>query len=232
MPGISRPVHFQKTTPLIAAAQDGHLDELQLLLDAGVQDINQQTAVNVNLVTARGTALMTAARQGDCDMLRLLIHNGADLHTRDAGGTTAVTAAAMHRQHSAVQLLIQQGADPFERGEDSASACDVAQVAHPFERGKEGVSASNDVEESGSPRLLALMVQAEALQAAEQGLQQAAQHQHAALQHQAEPAAEELHASGGEEANWRIKVRQLQHETDALKLRFGSQARAGCKSAG
>lgn len=37
-------------------------------------------------------------------------------------------AAAMHRQHSAVQLLIQQGADPFERGEDSASACDVAQV--------------------------------------------------------------------------------------------------------
>lgn len=46
------------------------------------------------------------------------------------------------------------------------------------------------MQESGSPRLLALMVQAEALQAAEQGLQQAAQHQHAALQHQAEPAAE------------------------------------------
>ena len=43
-------------------------------------------------------------------------------------GTTAVTAAAMHRQHAAVQLLIQQGADPFEKGEDGASACDVAQV--------------------------------------------------------------------------------------------------------
>ena len=39
-----------------------------------------------------------------------------------------MTAAAMHRQHAAVQLLIQQGADPFKRGEDGASACDVAQV--------------------------------------------------------------------------------------------------------
>ena len=46
------------------------------------------------------------------------------------------------------------------------------------------------MQESGSPRLLALMVQAEALQAAEEGLRQAAQRQTAALQHQAEPAAE------------------------------------------
>ena len=46
------------------------------------------------------------------------------------------------------------------------------------------------MQESGSPRLLALMVQAEALQAAEQGLQQAAQRQHAASQHQSGPAAE------------------------------------------
>ena len=45
MPGISRPVHFQKTTPLIEAAQDGHLEDLQLLLDAGAEDINRQTAV-------------------------------------------------------------------------------------------------------------------------------------------------------------------------------------------
>ena len=46
MPGISRPAHFQKITPLIAAAQDGQLEDLKLLLDAGAGDINQQTAVS------------------------------------------------------------------------------------------------------------------------------------------------------------------------------------------
>ena len=46
------------------------------------------------------------------------------------------------------------------------------------------------MQESGSPRLLALMVQAEALQAAELGLQQAARRQCAALKHQSEPPAE------------------------------------------
>ena len=57
MPGISEPVHFQKTTPLIAAAQDGHLEDLQLLLDAGAEDINRQTAVGILLSHLRRAML-------------------------------------------------------------------------------------------------------------------------------------------------------------------------------
>ena len=74
---------------------------------------------------------MTAARQGDCDMLRLLIHHGADLHVTDAGGEliqyatgcTAVMCNPSGRSLTVVCMLWQ-----------SAALCDDIQGKQPGRR--------------------------------------------------------------------------------------------------
>ncbi|DBA83276.1 TPA: hypothetical protein ACH3X2_006778 [Trebouxia sp. C0005] len=161
---------------LVAAAEAGQLEELQLLLTKG--DADAQTVVrsgntalraatalgdadcicellrhgaNIDLETSRGTALLAASVQGEIDTLLLLLEKGATVDYETASGTTALSAAIKQRRPAAVQLLLSRGADL-----DRANAHGVTPLA-----------VAQDVEDM---HILALLQQAQVQQAAEEAL--------------------------------------------------------------
>jgi len=105
----SSSVHDLKgLTPLLAAAGNGHLKTLQLLLDNHLASVNERSpvtngspqalvaslALGANLYTTGGTtALMLAASANRVEVAEELIRRGADVNVRDAGGHTALDYA-------------------------------------------------------------------------------------------------------------------------------------------
>lgn len=55
--------------------------------------------------------LFTAAANGNCEQLRQLLANGANINARDKGKRTPILVAAQHKQYAAIRLLAEQGAD-------------------------------------------------------------------------------------------------------------------------
>ncbi len=84
------------------AAQGGHVDFVQLLLDAGV-DVNAEDE-------EEGIPLVVAARGGFCAVLDLLLSAGAAIDAADADRCTALAAAAGKGHLNAVSLLLDRGA--------------------------------------------------------------------------------------------------------------------------
>lgn len=70
-----------KHSPLHSASRNGHKHVVELLLTAGI---------DVNLVTATGTALHEAALCGKDSVVRILLEFGADLGVTDPEGRTAM----------------------------------------------------------------------------------------------------------------------------------------------
>lgn len=95
----------QDGSPLVAAAQNGDLAEVQRLLKSDAE---------VNAATANGTTpLMAAAAAGNTDVLRTLLEHGAQINAREsARGETALMFAAAKNRAQSVKLLLERGADP------------------------------------------------------------------------------------------------------------------------
>lgn len=70
--------------------------------------------------------LLDAAERGDTEALAALIESGADLDQRDAGGRTALMAAAGGGQIDAVFVLLNAGADAALRDNARRAARDYA----------------------------------------------------------------------------------------------------------
>ena len=87
-------------TALIAAAQKGHLQFIQPLID-------NEAKVNMGDKNNR-TAIHWACQKGNLDVVKLLVENGIEVNKGNDEGYTALHAACLHRFYSIHLLDLQE----------------------------------------------------------------------------------------------------------------------------
>ena len=102
----------QNLKPLLVAANFGHTEVCQLLLERGKADIEELDADG-------NTALKLAAATGAASTVALLLSKGAKVDTRDKNGFTPLLFAAQKGHTEVCELLLANGSDLEERMSDS-----------------------------------------------------------------------------------------------------------------
>jgi ankyrin repeat protein len=100
-------------TPLRFAAFAGHADICRLLLENGA---------NANTLSGGAPILVESARQGNLEVVQLLVGNGAAVNAVNSEGWTALQNASIEGHISVVTFLLDHGADinhTNERGDTS-----------------------------------------------------------------------------------------------------------------
>ena len=110
-----------RTTPLHAAVDKGHLEVVLFLLDHGA-DVNARDNEDA-------TPLHLASRHGDAMVVRSLIDRGADPNAEDMRKATPLLNASQYGRLEATRLLLEHGADMNHWDEGAWS---------PLERASEG----------------------------------------------------------------------------------------------
>jgi ankyrin repeat protein len=92
-------------TPLLAAAQNGHVKAMEILLSRGA-DVNAQDHHG-------RTALMVAAGADDVKMVKLLLSKGAKVNLKDESGFTALSGSEVvggsdEPQHLEIRRLLRR----------------------------------------------------------------------------------------------------------------------------
>jgi len=90
-------------TPLMVAAQIGHPDVVELLLERGA-------AIEAK-DNKEFTALIYAASEGHPDVVKLLLERGAAVNARNYQGATSLSFAASKGHVDVVMLLLEKGAE-------------------------------------------------------------------------------------------------------------------------
>jgi len=96
-------------TVLHYAAQAGHADGIQLLLEAQSAQVF--------------TALHWAVQQGHADVIQLLLEARAEIGSKSNDGDTPLLKAAMHGRIDAVKALLQTGANILDGPEAHRLKC-------------------------------------------------------------------------------------------------------------
>ena len=178
---------FDQLSPLHLAAQEDHLEVLQMLLHAGA-DPDQplstgatplflaasmahldivgclvEAAANVNIPTLQGsTALFTASRQGQIEICRLLLKARADMeHAIKSNGSTPLIMASARNDLEIVRLLIEAKAKKDTACNDGATALFVACEGNHLETVRLLVHSGADKEKALETGKTPLMVAAE-----------------------------------------------------------------------
>jgi ankyrin repeat protein len=107
------------SSPLHFAAQKGHVEIAQLLIEKGA---------DVNAREEHGWTSLHVADHYNIEIARLLIQNGANVNAKSNIGATPLYSAACH-DHDIARLLIENGADVNARDNDDwtplhCAACD------------------------------------------------------------------------------------------------------------
>jgi ankyrin repeat protein len=111
---------FKGWPPLFWAAQEGHVEIVDLLLDAGA---------NVNFTDPSGfTPLEQAVGESHLNVVERLLLRGADVSHRCAtdGGCTVLHTAAAYGHVDCIRLLLQFGANANTRNDHRQTAYDKA----------------------------------------------------------------------------------------------------------
>lgn len=96
-------IELGASTPLMEAAQEGHLDLVKFLLE-NKADVHAQTQTG-------DTALTYACENGHTDVAEVLLYFGAELEHLSEGGRTPLMKACRAGHNCTVKFLIQKGAD-------------------------------------------------------------------------------------------------------------------------
>ena len=108
---------FQQTTPLMWAAAEGHLEVVDLLLEAGANpDLRGHVTSlavrhNADHPTGGFTALMFAARKGHDAMVRKLLARGANIDLTNGDDASAAMTAIYNDRFDVAATLIELGSD-------------------------------------------------------------------------------------------------------------------------
>ena len=102
-------------TALIMATRYGHTEIAKIFLSSGVYVDLFEVYLNKDFLIfssgSIGTALMSAAMNGDYDLMILLLKYGADVNLQDEDGWTALICAVYNNHIEIVRLLITSEAD-------------------------------------------------------------------------------------------------------------------------
>lgn len=95
-------------TPLLLAARDGRVNDVQALLRAG-SDVDAQTCTGC-------TVLQIASRWGHVKVVELLLFYGADIYRKNSNGYTALDFAKQGGNDTVIQILQKKlNEDALER---------------------------------------------------------------------------------------------------------------------
>ncbi|MEJ2246218.1 MAG: ankyrin repeat domain-containing protein [Acidobacteriota bacterium] len=109
-------------TPLILASQNGNVEIVKLLLEAGAK---------VNAATYAGTAVGAASQNGHVATAKLLIESGADVNAATMDNVTALHLASQNGHLEIVKLLLDSGVNINTKGEiegENYTALDLADI--------------------------------------------------------------------------------------------------------
>ena len=137
---------------LIAAANQGHAEVVEVLLDAGADPDRQAPKGSSALMAASGeghvhvvcllldgganpdllnktgvSALIWACSKGNVDVVRVLLERGAKINHADHAGVTALMAASVLGHVEVVRLLLEHGARTDLVDRSARTALDFAQ---------------------------------------------------------------------------------------------------------
>jgi ankyrin repeat protein len=111
--------NYNHTTPLMRAAQEGHVACVRLLLKIGAL-VNRRNRVQM-------TALMLASQRGHSKICQLLIKYGADLDAMTAQDSTSLLLACKRTHMDVVKVLVTAGCELWVRDARGRTAREVAQ---------------------------------------------------------------------------------------------------------
>lgn len=159
--GRGRGSSYQRSRPLYAAAEAGHIDMLRLLLARGA-DVHAR-------IGSGATALHAAASEGHLDIVALLLERCASLQAVDDSGRTPLHMAAniAERDPKLVRFLLDRGAALDARDREGRTPLHAAgpgnvwvasllcaRGADPSVRDDAGKTLEDDAKESRDPLAL------------------------------------------------------------------------------
>ncbi|MDA3950690.1 MAG: ankyrin repeat domain-containing protein [Spirochaeta sp.] len=113
---------FRNKTPLQLAAEQGHMDIVEYLVEQADADINATTSEATGAVTP----LRYAISNEDYLMVRYLLEHGADPSLPNSAGWRPIMTAARVGNREIIELLMEYGAEVNVRTEDGLTPIRIA----------------------------------------------------------------------------------------------------------